>query len=202
MSSSFAAKWLLQFAVSRLEKSTPQVTIDALLCSLRPSYGGLEELRIDSDHIQASGFDVLRWHDNYHELGTRHYLSSLDVGPCGLLSVLHFASSKQCSIPHVAVSHLGSTWRLIHQRSRCQVSTSPRQIQRGLVSPFSQLSSLQAKGHTVQKQAALLCVRSPPLCHTENAASGIAHTMPHSAERGLFSLGSFGQASRGKVRRQ
>ena len=51
------AMWL---AVSRLKESSTQVPTDASLCSLRPGYGGLEVLRIDSDHMQASSFDVLR----------------------------------------------------------------------------------------------------------------------------------------------
>ena len=48
---------------TNLKESTGQVPIDASLCSLRPPRRGEEVLRIDSDHIQASGFDCLRQHN-------------------------------------------------------------------------------------------------------------------------------------------
>ena len=87
---------------STLKESSTKVPIDASLCSLKPHRRGKEVLRLDSDHIQASGFDCLRQHNQWHDLDTLHRLSALYVGLCRLPSVLHFAPSKQCSIPHVA----------------------------------------------------------------------------------------------------
>ena len=114
MSSSFAVRWPLNSRVTRIaqcgllfrtSESTPQVP-DASRCSLKPCCGGKEILCIGSDHVHAKGFDVLRQHNQDHELGTRRRVSALDTDPCKLLSVRHFLSGKQCSIPHVAVSHL------------------------------------------------------------------------------------------------
>ena len=153
MSSSFAAKWLLQFAVSRLEKSTAQVTIDALLCSLRPSYGGLEELRIDSDHIQASGFDVLRWHDNYHELGTRHCLSSLTLAHAGFfISAFCF---RQAML-HPTRRSLPS-WEYLQPDPPEKWMSGFHVITPNTKGLISKCRGVWSRRFTVQKQAALEC---------------------------------------------
>ena len=46
-----AVRWLLDSRATRLRESTTQVLIDASLCSLMPSHGRKEVLRIDSDHM-------------------------------------------------------------------------------------------------------------------------------------------------------
>ena len=195
MSGSFAVSWLSQQSRdTNLKESTTQVPIDASLCSLRPSHGGKEVLRIDSDHIQASGFDCLRQHNQRHELDTLHRLSALGRRPMQ-------ASFPFCILPQAssAPSHTSQsrpfvrTFCLIHQRSRCQASTSSLQTQKGFWSRrFPRLSKLQHQAthpETCCGGVLFLFLRSPLFCHIENDASGIARAFPHTAEHGLFSLG-------------
>ena len=117
---------------TNLKESTGQVTIDASPCCLRPSHGGEEVLRIDSDHVQASGSDCLRQHNQRHELDTLHRLSALEVGQCGLLFRTAFCFRQgMLHTTRRSLAPFGCTCRPIHQGSRCQASTSSLQTQKG-----------------------------------------------------------------------
>ena len=103
--------------------------------------------------------------------------------------------SKQAML-HPTRRPFGSTCLLIHQRSRCQASTS-LQTQKCSVSPFfhgcPSCTHQATHPETSCGGVLFLFLRTPLLCHTENAASGIARALPHTAEHGLFRLGSFSQ---------
>ena len=108
---------------------------------------------------------------------------------------------QACNAPsHTSQLHLGSTCLLIHQGSRYQASTSLQTQKRFRLAVFNGCPGCKHQATHPEKNCSgvlFMCIRSPLLCHTENDASEICHTL-----RAMVSSSSIPQPSiSGNVRR-
>ena len=145
-----------------LKESSTKVPIDASLCSLRPPRRGKEVLRIDSDHIQASGFDCLRQHNQRHELGTLQ--SCVCPGRRPMQASFPFCILLQASN---AQSHTSPLWEYLPPDPSQEIDVKlPRRHskhRRDWSRRLPWLSRLQAPGHASRNELRWCVVPLPSL---------------------------------------